>query len=111
MASWRPHAVFADARGLFSHQSGESKPRQRIADITRKDVPALSPDGRQVLYRKEANLYVFDLATRNTVPLTTDGGATTLNGQLDWVYPEELDSVWPSGGRPILRRSRTCNLT
>jgi dipeptidyl-peptidase 4 len=91
---WLPggRTLFLPTRaGCFLIESGESKPRERIPEIVRKDVPALSPDGRQVLYRKEANLYVLDLATRNTVPLTTDGGATTLNGQLDWVYPEELD--------------------
>jgi dipeptidyl-peptidase 4 len=34
---------------------------------------------------------VMDLATKKSHQLTSDGTATLLNGELDWVYPEELD--------------------
>jgi len=53
--------------------------------------PKLSPDGKQVLYRANSNLFVLDLATKQPKQLTSDGTATLLNGELDWVYPEELD--------------------
>ena len=33
----------------------------------------------------------MDLATKQIRQLTTDGSETLLNGQLDWVYPEELE--------------------
>jgi dipeptidyl-peptidase-4 len=33
----------------------------------------------------------MDLASRQVTRLTEDGNATLLNGELDWVYPEELD--------------------
>jgi dipeptidyl-peptidase 4 len=56
-----------------------------------EEDPKLSPNGRQVLYRTSSNLYVMDLATKKSHQLTSDGTATLLNGELDWVYPEELD--------------------
>ena len=33
----------------------------------------------------------LDIATKKVRRLTTDGSARLLNGELDWVYPEELD--------------------
>jgi dipeptidyl-peptidase-4 len=51
----------------------------------------LSPDGTLVGFIRDHNLYVQDLATGKTTPLTTDGSATTINGTSDWVYEEELD--------------------
>ena len=56
-----------------------------------EEDPRLSPDGKSVLYRWKANLYVLDVRTKAIRQLTHDGTPTLLNGQLDWVYPEELD--------------------
>ena len=53
--------------------------------------PKVSPDGRRVSFRRGHNLYVLDVASRKVSRLTSDGSATRLNGELDWVYPEELD--------------------
>jgi dipeptidyl-peptidase 4 len=72
-----------------------------FTQITKTDIaeedPKLSPDGRSVVYRSRSNLYLLDLANKHTRQLTSDGSPTRLNGQLDWVYPEELDlgtAVW-----------------
>ncbi len=51
----------------------------------------VSPDGRRVSFRRGHNLYAMDLASRKVTRLTRDGSRTLLNGELDWVYPEELD--------------------
>jgi dipeptidyl-peptidase-4 len=53
--------------------------------------PKLSPDGSRVAFRRGHDLYVLEIATRQLARLTEDGTATLLNGELDWVYPEELD--------------------
>src|SRR5262249_5225919 len=53
--------------------------------------PKLSPDGSRVLFRRGHDLYTMDVASRSIKRLTDDGSATLLNGELDWVYPEELD--------------------
>ena len=53
--------------------------------------PKLSPDNRFVSFRRGPDLYTIDLASKQVVRLTANGSDTLLNGQLDWVYPEELD--------------------
>jgi len=53
--------------------------------------PKLSPDGKRVSFRRGHDLYVMEIASKKVTRLTGDGSATLLNGELDWVYPEELD--------------------
>src|SRR6202000_1565606 len=53
--------------------------------------PKLSPDNRFVSFLRGSNLFTIEVATKSVTRLTTDGSATLLNGELDWVYPEELD--------------------
>ena len=70
-------------------------PNGKHEQLTKTEIdeedPKLSPDGEKILYRSKSNLYLLDLPARKVRQLTTDGTATLLNGQLDWVYPEELD--------------------
>jgi len=53
--------------------------------------PKLSPDGRLVSFRRDHDLYSLQVASKKVTRLTTDGSATLWNGELDWVYPEELN--------------------
>lgn len=53
--------------------------------------PKLSPDNRYVSFRRGSDLFTIEIASKVVNRLTTDGSDTLLNGQLDWVYPEELD--------------------
>ncbi len=57
--------------------------------VTEHD-PKLSPDGRFVSFRREHELYTLAIDSRKITRLTSDGSATLMNGELDWVYPEEL---------------------
>ncbi len=72
---------------------------------TSEEDPKLSPDGKQILYRTNGNLYLVDLHSKEKRQLTTDGTPVLLNGQLDWVYPEELDistaSWWSPDSKQI----------
>ncbi|MGI9429984.1 MAG: DPP IV N-terminal domain-containing protein, partial [Bythopirellula sp.] len=49
-----------------------------------------SPDGRQVAYVCENNIYVEDLGERRITQLTDNGSDIVINGTFDWVYEEEL---------------------
>jgi dipeptidyl-peptidase-4 len=49
-----------------------------------------SPDGRQVAFVRENDLYVADLTSGEEQRLTFDGSETIINGTTDWVYEEEL---------------------
>ncbi|MBV8808528.1 MAG: DPP IV N-terminal domain-containing protein, partial [Acidobacteriaceae bacterium] len=53
--------------------------------------PKLSPDNKTVSFRRGPNLYALDIASKAVTQLTKNGSDTLLNGELDWVYPEELD--------------------
>lgn len=53
--------------------------------------PKLSPDNRYVSFRRGPNLFSIEVASKVVNQLTSNGSDTLLNGQLDWVYPEELD--------------------
>ena len=90
---WFPNGrdllVSAGADLFILHENGQSEQITKTG-IAEED-PKLSPDGTRVLYRWQANLYVLNLSTRNVSQLTSNGTPTLLNGQLDWVYPEELD--------------------
>ncbi len=68
--------------------------------------PNMSPDGTQVAYNFDNNLYVFDIATRTTKQITVDGLKNkVINGITDWVYEEEFAFVrafeWNSDGSKI----------
>lgn len=57
------------------------------------DDPKFSPDGKLLSYVRDRNLYVRHLE-QPQIPafaLTTSKEETVLNGQVDWVYEEELD--------------------
>lgn len=50
-----------------------------------------SPDGKQVAYVRDNDMYVENLADNRITRLTSDGSRTSINGTSDWVYEEELD--------------------
>jgi len=56
--------------------------------------PTFSPDGTKVAYAKENNLYVYDVASKKSTAVTTDGKKNAIiNGITDWVYEEEFAFV------------------
>jgi dipeptidyl-peptidase-4 len=75
---------------LLDLATGTSKPlvssQDEISD------PKVSPDSKWVSFVRSANLWVVNIASGGEArPLTTGGSEELLKGQLDWVYPEELD--------------------
>lgn len=56
--------------------------------------PTFSPDGKKIAYAKENNLYIYDIASKKTMQITTDGKKNAIiNGITDWVYEEEFAFV------------------
>jgi dipeptidyl-peptidase 4 len=74
---------------LFSLDTGTWE--QLTATPEAENDPKLSPDGGRVAFRRGHDLYTLEIATLQVSRLTEDGSPTLLNGELDWVYPEELD--------------------
>lgn len=76
---------------LFLLHTGTGKWTQLTATPQVEHDPKLSPDGRLVSFRREHDLYSLEVASGKVTRLTADGTATLWNGELDWVYPEELN--------------------
>lgn len=56
--------------------------------------PTFSPDGKMIAYAKDNNLFIYNLATKVSTPITTDGKKNAIiNGITDWVYEEEFAFV------------------
>lgn len=56
--------------------------------------PTFSPDGTKIAYAKENNLYIYDIASKQSTPVTIDGKKNAIiNGITDWVYEEEFAFV------------------
>lgn len=56
--------------------------------------PTFSPDGTKIAFARENNLYVYDIASKQTATITTDGKKNSIiNGITDWVYEEEFAFV------------------
>lgn len=64
-----------------------------------------SPDGRNVAYVSEHNLFSEDVSTGIIKKLTLDGSRKMINGTFDWVYEEEFGCRdgfrWSPDGRQI----------
>ena len=68
--------------------------------------PTFSPDGTKIAYAKDNNLFIYDIVTRNTTQVTTDGKKNSIiNGITDWVYEEEFAFVrafdWSTDSKKI----------
>jgi len=91
--------IFAESQQVWR---ARTKGRYYVFDFpTRRLIPVsdaegwqmfakLSPDGRQVAFVRENDVYVADLSSDEEQRLTFDGSETIINGTTDWVYEEEF---------------------
>jgi len=91
--------------GLYYVYDIDTKKVVRISD-SKIQEPMLSPNGEQVAYVRDNNLYVFDVGTGASKQITNDGVKNKIiNGVTDWVYEEEFGFVrafeWNSDGSKI----------
>ncbi|MDR2885486.1 MAG: S9 family peptidase [Rikenellaceae bacterium] len=72
---------------LYDAQTGQLNP---LTEEGREQEPLFSPDGLNVGFVRDNNLYVKDLKTDEIKAITTDGERNkVINGLPDWVYEEE----------------------
>lgn len=93
------------ALGVYFIYDIASKNVVKIADFKIQE-PSLSPNGNQVAYVKDNNIFLFDIASKKTTQITTDGEKNKIiNGITDWVYEEEFAFVrafeWNGNGTKI----------
>eukprot|EP00457_Paulinella_chromatophora_P001893 gb/GEZN01001895.1/.p1 GENE.gb/GEZN01001895.1/~~gb/GEZN01001895.1/.p1 ORF type:complete len:844 (+),score=167.11 gb/GEZN01001895.1/:144-2534(+) len=87
--------LIAHSTGLFYIDLATNPPR--VLQLTNpKDpkenaqVPTFSPDGRQIAFVRQNNLFTVNLVTGQETQCTHDGEDAIFNGMFDWIYQEEL---------------------
>ena len=106
---WAPDSasLLFDALGqLWIFDVAAAKGRQLTDAKEPSSDPKFSPDGKFLSYLRGHNLYLRPIAGGAEIALTKDGDANLLNGEVDWMYSEELDVrsnySWSPDARQIL---------
>ena len=111
-AQWSPRGdrlLLAGAKSLWllDAKTGALKPLVKTEGA--KTGLAFSPDGAQVAYVQNNDIYTVKVETGHLRRLTTDGNQSIFNGALDWVYNEELATraaqpafAWSPDGRWLI---------
>lgn len=92
---WSPDSkqlVFDNSGVLWLYDLSQRTP-VRVAETGAGsgDDPKFSPDGKSISFIRDHNLHVLTVASKHDTPLTDTKQPTLLNGEVDWVYEEELD--------------------
>jgi dipeptidyl-peptidase 4 len=66
------------------------KESQLTKDGEEEKNPTLSPDGKQVAFTRNNDLYSVDVASGKEIRYTSDGSDVIYNGWASWVYYEEI---------------------
>ncbi len=93
--SWSPdsrHLIFDNTGTLWVYdlRKGTAVEAARTGAGSGDD-PKFSPDGHSISFVRDHNLHVLALRGLHDTALTSDSTSTLLNGEVDWVYEEELD--------------------
>ena len=98
--------IFRRSRlGIFYVYDIASKKLTKISDDKIQE-PSISPNGQEVAFAANNNLYLFNIATKESSQITSDGIKNKIiNGITDWVYEEEFAFVrafeWNADGTKI----------
>lgn len=90
---WAPDSnrLLFDAQGqLWLYTIANGTATQFTSDPEPSVDPKFSPDGARVSYVRGHNLYVRPVSGKDEKQLTRDKNENVLNGEVDWVYAEEL---------------------
>ena len=91
---WSPdsrHLLFDSLGQLWLYSLENNTAVQFTAAPEPTDDPKFAPDGGHVAYVRKHNLYVRPISGKDEKQLTKDTDDNLLNGEVDWVYAEELD--------------------
>ncbi len=75
---------------IFNLKSGKKSRIGKERPDSSMMFAKFSPDSTRVAYVSEKNIYVEDLISHKTIPLTKSGSNSIINGTFDWVYEEEF---------------------
>jgi dipeptidyl-peptidase-4 len=90
---WAPdskHLIFDSQGQLWLYDLGTETAVAFTSASDPSGDPKFSPDGKHVAYTRKHNLYVHPIGGSEERALTKDQGDDLFNGDIDWVYAEEL---------------------
>jgi len=90
---WAPdskHLIFDSQGQLWLYDLGSETAVQFTSASDPSGDPKFSPNGGHVAYVRKHNLYVRPVSGKTEKQLTHDTGDSLFNGDIDWVYAEEL---------------------
>ncbi|HEY3975393.1 MAG TPA: DPP IV N-terminal domain-containing protein [Candidatus Sulfotelmatobacter sp.] len=90
---WAPdskHLIFDSQGQLWLYDLGTETAVAFTSAGDPSGDPKFSPNGNQLAYVRKHNLYVRPISGKDEKALTKDTGDSLFNGDIDWVYAEEL---------------------
>jgi dipeptidyl-peptidase-4 len=91
---WAPDGaalLFQGPNVLVWFELKSKSPRTLVSGKAALADPKISPDGKSVSFVRDHNLWLVNIADGKEQAITRDGVEEIRKGELDWVYPEELD--------------------
>ena len=105
---WSPdskHLLFDSMGQLWMYSLDTGTAVQITSSADDSVDPKFSPDGGRLAYVRKHDLYVREIKRGQEEALTHDGEDNLLNGEVDWVYREELacrsNYFWSPDGKSI----------
>ncbi len=106
---WAPdskHLLFDSMGQLWLYNLDNGTAVQLTSSNEESGDPKFSPNGDRISYVRTHNLYVRPVGGGEERQLTKDGNENLLNGDVDWVYEEELytrsNYFWSPNGKQIV---------
>jgi dipeptidyl-peptidase-4 len=90
---WSPdskHLLFDSQGQLWLYNLDSGTAVQFTSASEPSGDPKFSPDGNRIAYLRKHNLFVEPISGQDGKQLTNDTDENILNGEVDWVYAEEL---------------------
>ncbi len=90
---WSPSGdalLLRSATRLVWYELETGHSRQLVAGTAPLTNPQISPNGEWVGFVRDYNLWIVNVGTGRVRQLTRDGSESLRDGQVDWIYPEEL---------------------
>jgi dipeptidyl-peptidase-4 len=106
---WAPdskHLLFDSMGQLWLYSLDNGTAVQLTSSTDESADPKFSPAGDRISYIRKHNLHVRTTTGNDERQLTRDGNDNLLNGEVDWVYEEELYSrsnyFWSPNGKQFV---------